>query len=553
MKDNLRSTIRKSDLYAPLRRWRLSQTVRQPGYLPDWATLIEGNAAEWMASVYSARGPKVCIASSLGMHSTINTIDSLIAVALTLRGARVEILLCDGRLPACQLIEHTLVPSVRRAAQRGPQADFCAICTDAGNRVYTPLGLPVRSFGDYLCADDMLDSDAFASDHHNSELDEHALAGALRFFGKSTLGNSDAEIQILNRYRQAAFLVDRAAQRLFEERGYDVVVAHHGIYVPQGQIARAARAAGKRLVTWHPAYRRSTLIYQHRDTYHREMIAEPESRWGPRPLTEAEDNALERYLTERETGATDWIRFQRQAPQPERKVWDKLKLDPSKSTFLLAANVAWDARLHYPGSAYGDMIAWTHDTVDWFSRHPERQLIIRCHPGEIMNSPRAQQRLDDAIQQRWPQMPPNIRVITPEMTDNTYGLAKICRALLIYNTKLGVEIAARGLPVIVAGDAWIRGKGFSHDATDRDSYLCFLENAEMMVRLSASEQDRARRYAYHFFFRRCIPVSALDPNAGWPLTTLASGAFAAAHPGADPGIDTICSGILTGTPFEYKH
>ncbi len=35
----------------------------------------------------------------------------------------------------------------------------------------------------------------------------------------------------------------------------------------------------------------------------------------------------------------------------------------------------------------------------------------------------------------------------------------LCDAVLIYGTKTGVELSSRGIPVVVAGEAWVRGKG----------------------------------------------------------------------------------------------
>jgi hypothetical protein len=550
--------FRASSLYAPVRRWRLDRLTRTPGYLPDWKSLFGGHEASWQAARLAATGPRIVVATSIGMHSTATSIDSLVAVALTLRGARVEFLFCDGLLPACQLVEHTLVPSVKRTAREGPQADFCGVCTSSRERVTDPLGLTVHRFSDHIDTADKSAAEAFSQAHAPAlhpepganALVDHALAGVLRFFGRAELTGTPEELQLYARYLHAAFLADRMAARLFAT-GVDAVVAHHGIYVPQGQITAAARRSGTRVVTWHPAYRKGRVIFQHRDTYHREMIEEPESAWGAHALSESEDTALEKYLRDRETGSQDWITFQRRAPEAASELVQSLALDPGKTVLLLAANVAWDARLHYPKSAYGHMIDWGLDTVAWAAGQEDCQLIVRCHPGEVMSCPKAQDRLDDAIRRAWPELPPNVRLITPEMETNTYALARISKAALIYNTKLGVELAARGMPVIVAGDSWIRGKGFSHDASGPEDYRALLTRATRLAPLSDSQKERARRYAWHFFFRRCIPVSALDARSGWPLTQLRADAFALAKPGADAGLDIVCRGILEGSAFEY--
>lgn len=539
---SIRSAARGSAFYSPVRRWRLDRLTRRAGFYPDWRALLRGHEEEWTHARESANGSRILIATSLGLHFTVNTIDSLMAVALALRGARVEILLCDRALPACQVVDYTLAPSVQRYAERGPQPDFCDVCWNAGARNYAPLGLPVQRLSEWTEPDDATPLAA---------QDESATAGALRFFGKESLGASAVEQKIMARYAAAAAISARAARRLIAARGYDAVIAHHGIYVPQGPIADAARDEGVRMVTWHAASRNRCVIMEHGDTYHRSMVAEPAERWDGPPLSPQQRRALHNYLESRADGSKDWISFQREGRQERATVEAALGLSLKTPTALLVGSVAWDARLHYPQNAFAGMFEWTATTIRHFIARPDRQLVIRCHPGEYLNSPRAQDRLADMISRRFPLLPPNIVVVPPDNSLNTYAIAEHCAAVLVYNSKMGVELAARGKPVIVAGDAWLRGKGFSWDAEAPGQYENLLERFDALGKLDEVSRARAERYAYHFFFRRSLQIGALEPK-GWPLCTLADNAFALSRPGGDAGIDTICSGILNGTPFERR-
>jgi hypothetical protein len=60
---------------------------------------------------------------------------------------------------------------------------------------------------------------------------------------------------------------------------------------------------------------------------------------------------------------------------------------------------------------------------------------------------------------------------------------------------------------------------------------------------------RARRYAYHFFFNRMIPLPFINPKAGYPIYRLKLGSLKDLLPGQSQGLDTICDGILRGCPF----
>jgi hypothetical protein len=106
--------------------------------------------------------------------------------------------------------------------------------------------------------------------------------------------------------------------------------------------------------------------------------------------------------------------------------------------------------------------------------------------------------------------------------------------------------------VIVAGEAWIRNKGLTHDASSPEEYFRILGRLPFPERLGAGHLARARRYAYHFFFNRMIPLPFIEPKAGYPIYRLKLDKLGQLLPGHSPGLDTICDGILTGTPFVLR-
>ena len=556
---HLAQAVRSSDLYAPIRRARLDRLTRQPGAYPDWRQLLARQDEVWRSALAAPKSKRVLVATQVGLHFSANTVDSLLAVALTLRGAHVDVLLCDSALSACMIAEYTLTPSVERYSKKGPAVDFCKVCQSAGERLYEGTGMNTVRLSDFLTEPDYQTARDFAAQAilapntgtPQSEVHEHALAGALRFFGRATLPSDTISTNVYLRYLSGAFEAATASERLLKSGNYDCVIAHHGVYVPQGLLASAARKQGVPLVTWHVAYREGRLIFQHGDTYHRAMIDEPATSWNV-PLSAQQEEDLNRYLAERVTGASDWIAFQRSSNLSEDNTVRALGLDSGRPVYSLFANVAWDARLHYPASAYGDMRDWAIDTVRWFAARQDLQLVIRCHPGEVMNNPRAKDRLDDAIMASFPELPPNVKIVHPEDELNSYALAAISRGAIIFNTKMGMELSARGMPVVVAGDAWIRGKGFTRDASSPDEYHALLSDPATFTPLTAGEIELAQRYAWHFFFRRCIPVSALGERHKDGTMTLNPDAATQALPGTDPGLDLICEGVLNGSVFEYR-
>jgi hypothetical protein len=126
-----------------------------------------------------------------------------------------------------------------------------------------------------------------------------------------------------------------------------------------------------------------------------------------------------------------------------------------------------------------------------------------------------------------------------------------CDNVLIYGTKTGVELTSIGIPVIVAGEAWIRNKGITLDASTRDEYIGLLNSLPLGRRLDFETRSRALKYAYHFFYRRMIPLGFMEPTGAWPPYRPAIDSLEQLMPGVDLGLDHICDGIMKGTPFVY--
>ncbi len=107
-----------------------------------------------------------------------------------------------------------------------------------------------------------------------------------------------------------------------------------------------------------------------------------------------------------------------------------------------------------------------------------------------------------------------------------------------------------GVPMIVAGEAWVRGKGYAIDVSSPQDYFRILDELPLSEPMTAERRDLADRYAYHFFFRRMIPLPFIRVWKTGHFRAEIKGKDDLA-PGRWPGLDTICNGILTGSPFIY--
>lgn len=535
---------------------------RNPAY-PNWRKIIGADWGYWISALDSAStGNKILIATSIGGIAHLNVLESTLAAALTLRGAEVHILLCDSFLPACLRPEFQAVSSVQDFAVGGPlKVGLCDACPESAETMYRDLGITVHRYSELVDPDKHRTANELST-HLSTEaiktyeinrvsVGEHALAGALRFYARGDLIGEPYGEQVLRRYFKAALLTVFAVESLFRLHDFLGVVLHHGIYVPQGLIVGAAQQASVRVVNWWTAYRSKTFIFTHGDTYHHVLIDEPVTNWEGVEWNPELETQLMEYLISRERGTRDWVQYNVDPKEEISAIEKELGIDFSRPTIGLLSNVVWDAQLHFRANAFPDMMSWVYATIEYFARRPDLQLLIRAHPAEVTKSHKSRQPLVSEIRKKYPTLPPNIYIIPPKSLISTYVTMQQCDAVLIYGTKAGMELSSRGIPIIVAGEAWIRNKGFTMDASSPEEYVSSLNQLPLKERMDASVVRRARMYAYHFFFRRMIPLPFMVKIENPPTFNLGISSLSELEPGRSIGLDVICDGILQGKEFIY--
>jgi len=538
-------------------RW-LKELVRAWRNLdvPPWSRITGRNGPSASRSATHKR--RVLIATGGAGYAAAKRVESLLAASLIEEDVEVDVLLCDGSLPACFQTTLDFDSNEAKFAAHGPSKINCMTCFKPGRQTFADVGARVVTIGELLPREELSHFESLSRltpmceirsySEGGVEIGEHAYAGALRFYARASLNDRHSE-EVLRRYFLAALITHGATRRLFGDIRYDRVVLHHGIYVPQGIIADTAKTFDLPTVTWHVAYRRGCFLFSHGGTYHHTLMREPNSRWEARELTDDRRSTIESYLASRWGGANDQISFSR-GFSSSREVSNN-SLESGRPTVLLLTNVMWDAQLHYPANAFRTMIDWVFFTIDHFIKRRDLQLMIRVHPAEVSGTLPSRQKVADEIARRYGTLPENIVLIPPEMPANTYELAKRSDCALIFGTKTGVELTSMGIPTIVAGEAWIRGKGVTIDVDNPEQYEAELTRLPVKRRLPEDVRERALKYAYHFFFRRMIFFSSLKNTDDHRVVDYAFSDWSELVKINDWGLRVVICGILTGSEFEF--
>lgn len=549
----IKKILKKNDfIFSIIRRFKFQH--RQP----KWKAPVVYSENKDISKKYN---PKILIATSVGANIPGTTLESLLAAALEIRGAQVHMLLCDEVLPACMECINKInispddIIKTKRLRKR-----LCLSCYSPAKRALSKLGINIYTYSQFLSEDDLITASTLARNinaekisdfiYKGLRIGEHALAGTLRFYAKGELSYTTTEIEILRKYCESALLTALAIEKIISKEEYNIAVFHHGIYVPQGIIGEVCRKRNVRVVNWVMAYRRQCFIFSHHDTYHHTLMNESPEAWEDIQFDTEKRNKIVSYLQSRKNGINDWISFQDNNISDNEALIRDLKLDRNKPIIAMLTNVIWDAQLHYPNNIFTSMKEWIIETINFFTRREDLQLIIRIHPAEIRGELPSRQKVKDIILKHFKEIPRNIFIVEPDSLINTYELIKKVKTAIIYGTKTGLELSCTGLPVIVAGEAWVKNKGITFDPASKEEYFDLLKQLPLK-KLSEEKTDRALRYAYHFFFRRMIPIKSVKEVRGKNrdrcirLNLKSPQELIQGH---DKGLDLICEGIL-----YYKH
>ena len=436
------------------------------------------------------------VATNIGSNLNALAFDITLGLALRSRGHKVKFSLCNGALTACMNCELNKYRDIEEFKLKKSKK-FCTECSRTGKKL-----LKAGKFEPWLI------NEQLAPIPKPWDL-EVADSGAKRFLAKGKIDNTEEYISAFQEFLYSSQVLNAAASDLFLSENFDLLVAHHGIYVPQGNMVESAKEHGVPVVTWVQGYRKQTFVLGIGDTYHKTLILDnpniPE-------LDSIRRKEIVNYLNSRDIGDRDWIRF----GKVDIGNSDDIYIGDNVHKVLLMTNVSWDAQLHYKSRIFQDMHAWIEATINWFIQHQNLDLIIRIHPAEVTGKIKSRDPIYHFIASKFSTLPKNIIIVKPEQNVSTYKLMKSCGLGLIFATKAGIELAAQGVPIVVAGESWIRGKGLSYDPNSQQEYFDLLDRFSQDSNNLKVDQEAALKFAHFFFFQQSFEVKSIKSLDYYP-------------------------------------
>ncbi len=478
------------------------------------------------------------------MHAAL---EGVLATSLRLRGANVRFLNCGGGLDICDRSNtHSAPPMPCRTCAR-----YSDTTIEAFNNTHTSLhdGWTGNDPGQWSELDGLSTHELANVSYDGLDLGDLIDIPVKWFLLAARLHEDPLGPETMRAFLTSARRIAVGFRASIKEWRPDTVFMLNGLFLFES-IARAICAEeGIDVVTYERTHRAKALIFaRDRPANRYELDGIWETR-GVEPLTDLENTELDEYLGSRRSQGHPLLNIWKDAVEerPDRPVNGKL--------VTLFSNVTWDSSVLGRDYAFDSMHDWLKGTVEYFVDHPQHRLVVRAHPAETKRPGKeTREPITEFILSCVPSFPENIVILGPDDPTSSYPIMEESDLGLVYTSTVGIEMSVMGKPVIVAGRAHYRGRGFTTDAETPEHY------AELLDRILADPAEAtdavalARQYAYAFFFDAPIPMPFVtEPIPG--LARLTTDSLDDLQPGANADLDRICEAVLqtTGTELENTY
>lgn len=287
----------------------------------------------------------------------------------------------------------------------------------------------------------------------------------------------------------------------------DVVVVPNGMIQEYGAVYETARYLGIDAVTYEFGEHNQRAWLGHNRLVIHHITDEIWAAQKERKLDSKQHRELEEFLAGRQgmtTGENFSHLWQKTSREGGEKIRAALGLD-HRPVVLLPTNVLGDSATLGLATFSKSMTEWLQRVVTFLAARPDIQLVVRIHPAETWTVGPS---VAEIIRQVIPELPSHIRLVGSQEKVNTYDLMEIADLALVYTTTAGLEMATRGIPVVISGKAHYRSKGFTLEADSWDDYFAKLNEALGKLpnfRLTPEQVELAWNYAYCFFIEYPLP------------------------------------------------
>lgn len=477
------------------RRWLQAQNNRK---IASLAADIERQASEG-----GSGGPVAFFnASSRLAWMSQNAAFTLISSwSLRLAGAEVVHFVCHAGMTRCQLGTNRL-----NADEPPP----CAVCVAQSKHLYPSAKI---DWFDFKLDSDLEHAirglslpDLMAFEWQGLPLGELVLPSLRWALRRHHLLENPDTLYLFRQYLLSAWNVAVEFTRFLNAHQPRGVVVFNGIAFPEAVARRLAQLRGLWVVTHEVGLQPFTAYFTHG-----QATAYPIDIPAGYRLTEAQDERLNRYLTERMKGnfTMAGVRFWPEMAGLNAEFLQKAA--EFKQIVPVFTNVIFDTSQSHANVIFPHMFAWLDGVARLIRNHPKTLFVIRAHPDEERPGKAADESVAGWVAKNHITELPNVIFVNSSEYLSSYELIQRSKFVLVYNSTIGLEASILGTPVLCGGKA-----RFTQIPTVflPSSPEEFHQLAEKMIKADQIEvpaefQQNARTFLYYQLYKTSLPFGHL--------------------------------------------
>ena len=492
-------------------------------------------------------GPSFCIYPPCFVH------DRILSYALRLRGAEIIPVYCD----AVQSIECNYFGGV----WKGQSFDeSCKNCVNQSQKLWEDNPIPALRLSQYLQGGEIeeisIKTERLGTEEWVNYSEDNLPFGS---WARDILVNNYVvgDYHLIHGYHSLGLahlrnllLLKIVYERTISDVKPDRVIANDSYYGMWAILQKLCERRGIPFYSHWMGGRQNAWCYAYNDAAMNLDFSKPWSKFSQIPLSEQQRIKVQNWLEGRSAGK-EMILDTASLGKHQTDGFDLSRIVPDKPTALLAANVIWDLAALNKQVIFADMIDWIAETINWFAAHPEFQLIIKPHPGELNPAiPATEERVEVALSRKRVHLPDNVFLLSPRVGLTVYQLLPLVRVGLVHTTTVGMEMAAKGLPVITTGRSPYRGFGFTIDPSTKQEYFRFLGETlqEKKSLESATQIDLAYEFVMFYHYHYYTKIDFMDYTWG-ETPKLKVKSAADLLPGKNRFLDYVVESIMSGLPI----
>jgi hypothetical protein len=515
---------------------------------PEWKALQSLAAT---ATQPVANGERVLFMSWRGwsIHLAIETV---LAHAVLERGGSPVFAYCGGRLPICDVMPVNAAPPMpchscrEYAAGSIAAAGFESVALHDVADVSASVRIARKRVAD-------LKSVAACEAYIDQALPLGRLVrvSVAWFLSRGTLPDSPEVVSTYRSFLVSGIVVARGLRAILARTGAQRVFMLNGTFFAESIMSALAGERGIPFATYEKGFIRDSIVLTPEAPA--SQLKMPAGAWESArdtPLTGETSAALDAYLVARQSGGGSLDNFWLHRVDDVDRIRNELHLESGRQLVVMFCNILWDSAVLGRDIAFASMGDWVLGGIAWAERHPEFDLVVRIHPAEVglRNHP-TRERIADHITAHVAALPANVRVVQAEDPTSSYVFMDEATLGLVYTSTVGLELACRGVPVVVAADTHYRERGFTNDPVTPEGYW---GTADQLLDAPPNPDERARmrelarRYAALFFFRFHNVLDAVtEDGRSRPRIRVSNAQQLAA--GKNPALDRLVAAIVDGS------